>query len=1782
LYCNSSTTGVDVGIGLYTTVKNENGSLSPFALHHGTATPGAGFPSTSTFMEWLPIPVSSGSVSNGPRIIPEDLNGDGLTDVIAVTTAGIAAAYGMGNGTISAITTILTPGLSITDPSQVYIHDVNGDGLADILVVPTTGGIQFYANQNGEQFAFIADLPTVLPGLTGANTSLSFGDMNGSGVDDVIVVQKGASGNNAYYVDLFEGLRPGLLSTVTNGLGGTTALTYENTLQLDVAARTEGTPWARHVPQLLHHVTKIVTTNGLPGVYAQTLETDYAYTNPVYDGRDQRFVGFQQVQKHAIGDTENDQSGSVRTTYLTGICLYDNSSGTPCPAAAADRPFLSLTGAPVLVETFDDFGNYLSTVHTTYQVKEIETGTDGTFVRYALPTAVDTYLYDTASPSSTIVAETAINAVFPDSNEPVGQIQGALNLHGPSTHLQKNKTYDLYGNVLTAQDVGIVGTDQTITTTTTWQLAPGDPTFWLWTKHTEITTPFTSVGAFSDPGRSTTYTYSAQGDLKTVQVALSGTRALNRHDTASRQTAPTPTDASSGPLVEVKNQVYDQYGNATQSLGPNGVSCEQITYDPQFAQLPITDVIYTASPSTCSGAGITTSRAYQRGFEAQALQTDPGGPFTATTYDGFGRPLTVTKSSSTNVTQYSPKAAVIMAYADTPNESVYVQTWDGTTYRNKWVYSDGLGNSILTLTEAAGTDPGTWIASGIQKRGARGHVTDVYLPYFLSSITPASLSLAAVQPTSTPQHTIYDGFARPLFSTGYDGNANSQTYYHAVSTDAYDALHLQSGSNPLPTTTQKDGHGRVVLTTVRGRIGSSPTVTTVQTARSYTATGNLTTLSRSSGGSTVTQSMAYDSLGRMVENQEPNTTSGTNDWRYAYNDSGELVGTSDPRGCGVNIAYDAAGREISEDYSECEPNHVNYTPPQLTGAGSEALYVYDAPLGSTATSPDGRRYATISRGELTTFTYDPRGRLYTVTRTLPKPGTPADDWHARFSDSSFSYAINYDDADRVTTQGTGATALAVSGASSVTTSYDERGNIGSVTSSYGSLVTSTQFDFDGQMLEYQYGDHAQTYAKRSYDSLRRLSTSNVARSPAWVQPGNGYTLPSDDSTLEQILEAKTIGYDLIGNPLTITDPSGTTKWPTGAARMTRTATYDDFYHVVTVTDNTGGDTYVQPYGPEFASGTDSPVPATIVTPRVSSQTFNYDWLGNTTQSTDDQQIFYDRSLGTISNDPVYANRITGAVGSTASDNLSVSYDAQGDVTNVNVSRSKPLTSSCISNSFVYQWDELGRMSRATRTDLVKTSPLHVSVTPADITYAYDASGQRVLKTVSNDQQLTTLYTAEIFPTLRLNGATWNSSTSQYEDDVTTESVYLAGAGGVLARVAYSTTDPQVTTTGSLDNLHVLFELTDALGSTSFVIDRGTSELVEAATYQPYGALDSDLRTSRWGNFREQYKFTGKEDDIEVGLTYFGGRYYAPNLGRWMSADPMAVHKLQADLNTYAYVSGRVFRVTDPTGFDGEDSEDSSYSFGANTSSSGFFDNLWNVGDTLGQAADAVSQFASDFADSILPGALSGATAGASSLMGLGPGQSPGDQAGFQFGAVIGTGAQMVATDGASEFVTVGAEVAGDVGAAAGQMFARGAPAAQIADLGDVAANAVTPAATPAAATGATAAEGATYAEGSFSVIDWTGYPEGMPRPDGALRVLSGDEYAAARALANETNAGIRAANGLEGSGLQIHEIQPVKFGGSPTDMANKMLLPTAEHIGPDGVHPQFWQPLLQWVTGGGG
>ncbi|HEX5282780.1 MAG TPA: RHS repeat-associated core domain-containing protein [Bryocella sp.] len=70
-----------------------------------------------------------------------------------------------------------------------------------------------------------------------------------------------------------------------------------------------------------------------------------------------------------------------------------------------------------------------------------------------------------------------------------------------------------------------------------------------------------------------------------------------------------------------------------------------------------------------------------------------------------------------------------------------------------------------------------------------------------------------------------------------------------------------------------------------------------------------------------------------------------------------------------------------------------------------------------------------------------------------------------------------------------------------------------------------------------------------------------------------------------------------------------------------------------------------------------------------------------------------------------------------------------------------------------------------------------------------------------------------------------------------------------------------------------------------------------------------------------YKFTGKERDSESGLDYFGARYYASNVGRWISADwaqkPEAVPYSKLDdpqtLNLYTYVSNNPLSRVDPDG-----------------------------------------------------------------------------------------------------------------------------------------------------------------------------------------------------------------------------------------------------------------------------
>ena len=98
-------------------------------------------------------------------------------------------------------------------------------------------------------------------------------------------------------------------------------------------------------------------------------------------------------------------------------------------------------------------------------------------------------------------------------------------------------------------------------------------------------------------------------------------------------------------------------------------------------------------------------------------------------------------------------------------------------------------------------------------------------------------------------------------------------------------------------------------------------------------------------------------------------------------------------------------------------------------------------------------------------------------------------------------------------------------------------------------------------------------------------------------------------------------------------------------------------------------------------------------------------------------------------------------------------------------------------------------------------------------------------------------------------------------------------------------------------------------------------------------------------------------------------------------------------------------------------------------------------------------------------------------------------------------------------------------------------------------------------------------DNSFYINNWEGYPD-APRPKGPFRILEGDEYTNARKLANKTNRNLHKQN-PELDGLQIHEMHPVKFGGSPTNIDNKIALTPKEHA----KYTIFWNRKLKELKG---
>jgi RHS repeat-associated protein len=247
---------------------------------------------------------------------------------------------------------------------------------------------------------------------------------------------------------------------------------------------------------------------------------------------------------------------------------------------------------------------------------------------------------------------------------------------------------------------------------------------------------------------------------------------------------------------------------------------------------------------------------------------------------------------------------------------------------------------------------------------------------------------------------------------------------------------------------------------------------------------------------------------------------------------------------------------------------------------------------------------------------------------------------------------------------------------------------------------------------------------------------------------------------------------------------------------------------------------------------------------------------------------------------------------------SFQYDADGNLTNDLV--------------WCYKWDGENRLIEAT----------NVTGLPAEarrkVAFSYDYLGRRAAKWVyawdggANDWALNPLVSVRfVYDQPSGQAGSWNLIAEldliQNPGTPTLVRSYLWGtdlsgtfdkAGGIGGLLA-------VTTHASPLNTH--FTCFDGNGNVMALVNAADKSVSARYEYGPFG---EPIRVTGSMAQTNPFRFSTKFTDEETGLVYYGYRYYAPSLGRWINRDPV---EEQGGLNLYLFNKNATLLYVDADG-----------------------------------------------------------------------------------------------------------------------------------------------------------------------------------------------------------------------------------------------------------------------------
>lgn len=226
-------------------------------------------------------------VSGAMRFLTADVNGDGRTDVLRVTSGAVEAWLSSGTANWSRVATV-TPGLEALE-AKILTPDLTGDGRADLIVTRHVNGTNqtsvLFSTATGNYQWAPAGYATPLNGWPSTFIDMKTGDFDGRGTDNVLVTWA-SGGFPRLQLQSSEAARGNLLSEITHVLGGRLVLGYR-----------PSTRYTHHnSPPLRFVLTSVQQFDGRNDTEVPDLEKTFDYAGGLHDYGEGRFHGFETVR----------------------------------------------------------------------------------------------------------------------------------------------------------------------------------------------------------------------------------------------------------------------------------------------------------------------------------------------------------------------------------------------------------------------------------------------------------------------------------------------------------------------------------------------------------------------------------------------------------------------------------------------------------------------------------------------------------------------------------------------------------------------------------------------------------------------------------------------------------------------------------------------------------------------------------------------------------------------------------------------------------------------------------------------------------------------------------------------------------------------------------------------------------------------------------------------------------------------------------------------------------------------------------------------------------------------------------------------------------------------------------------------------------------------------------------------------------------------------------------------------------------------------------------------